>query len=233
MTALVSHPGPRGFFITGTDTGVGKTLIACALLHAYAARGMRVVGMKPIAAGALRINHAFINEDVERLLAASNVAAPRELVNPYCFELPIAPHIAARLEEKLIKIKHLCECQQRLSALADVVIVEGAGGFCVPLNDRKSAADLARALSLPVVLVVGMRLGCLSHALLSAEAIRARGLPLAGWVANHIDRDMAYADENVAALQLRLAAPLLARIRYDAAVHAAQIAGLIALDALA
>jgi len=205
---------PRGFFVTGTDTGVGKSLVACALLHALAARGLHVVGMKPVAAGAQLINGIWVNEDVEQLIEASNVAAPRELINPYCFEPPIAPHIAASIEKNIIKINNLTESFQSLSALANVVIVEGAGGFCVPLNDSETSADLARALALPVMLVVGMRLGCLNHALLTAQAVRARGLVLAGWVANHLTPDMQHADANVAALQARLAAPLLARIAF-------------------
>lgn len=215
---------PHGFFITGTDTGVGKSLIACALLRTYAARGLRAVGMKPIAAGAMRMDGVLINEDVEQLIAASNVSAPREWVNPYCFESPIAPHIAASSEKKLIEIKCLEKAALRLLALADVLVVEGAGGFCVPLNETQTSADLACALNFPVVLVVGMRLGCLNHALLTAEAIRARGLTLAGWVANHIDAQMLHADDNVAALQARLHAPLMARIAYSDAPDASAIA---------
>ena len=207
---------PRGFFVTGTDTGVGKSLVACALLHAYAARGLRVVGMKPVAAGAEQRNGVWINDDVEQLVAAGNVAAPREHVNPYCFEPPIAPHIAAELDNKTIEIKGLLESYQQLSTLAEIVVVEGAGGFCVPLNASQSSADLAQRLGLPVVLVVGMRLGCLNHALLTAEAVRARGLRLAGWVANHIESAMPYAAENVAALLQRLDAPLLVSIPYGA-----------------
>jgi dethiobiotin synthetase len=226
-------------FVTGTDTGVGKTLVACALLHAYAKRGLRVVGMKPIAAGAEVKNGVLINDDVEQLIAASNIEAPRALVNPYCFEPPIAPHIAAGIEKLDINIRHLCECHQSLSALAERVVVEGAGGFCIPLNESETSADLAQQLALPVVLVVGMRLGCLNHALLTAEAIRARGLTLAGWVANHVDRDMAYADENVMALQARLSrigAPLIARIAHVEArelPQAAAVAAQFALHALA
>ena len=223
---------PRGFFITGTDTGVGKTRVACALLHAFAARGLRVIGMKPVAAGAQRVDGVWVNEDVEQLLAASNVSAPRELINPYCFAPPIAPHLAAALENKVIENKYLVECFQRLSVLADKVVVEGAGGFCIPLNDHATSADLARQLALPVVLVVGMRLGCLNHALLTAEAIRARGLTLAGWVANHIDPAMAQADANVSALQARLAAPMLARIAFDAPPAACRHARVIDIDAL-
>lgn len=222
-------------FVTGTDTGVGKTLIACALLHAYAAQGLRVVGMKPVAAGATRMNGILVNEDVEQLIAASNVAVARECVNPFCFAPPIAPHLAAGEEEKYIKISYLCENFERLAALAERVIVEGAGGFLVPLNDTETFADLARVLALPVVLVVGMRLGCINHALLSAEAIHARGLVLAGWVANHIDPDMARADENVATLQARLGeyqAPLIARVAFSARPDAHEIASRMVNGAL-
>ncbi len=220
---------PRGLFITGTDTGVGKSLVACALLHAYAARGLRVIGMKPVAAGAAFVNGAWVNEDVAHLLAASNVRAPLEAVNPYCFEQAIAPHIAASINKKTININKLQDSCARLSVLADMVVVEGAGGFCVPLNDHESSADLARALALPVVLVVGMRLGCLNHALLTAEAIRARGLTLTGWVANHIDAAMPQADANVASLEARLNAPLIARIAYSTMPDAVAAARLMLL----
>jgi dethiobiotin synthetase len=142
--------------------------------------------------------------------------------------LPIAPHIAAAQAKSRISIPHLEECFRQLSALADMVVVEGAGGFCVPLNDHETSADLAQRLALPVVLVVGMRLGCLNHALLTVEAIRARGLTVAGWVANHIDAAMAYADNNVATLSARLGAPLLARIAFNERVDANENAIVIA-----
>ena len=199
------------------------------MLHAYAARGLRVIGMKPVAAGAAFVNGAWVNEDVAQLLAASNVRAPLEAVNPYCFEQAIAPHIAASINKKTININKLQDSCARLSVLADIVVVEGAGGFCVPLNDHESSADLARALALPVVLVVGMRLGCLNHALLTAEAIRARGLTLTGWVANHIDAAMPQADANVASLEARLNAPLIARIAYSTMPDAVAAARLMLL----
>ena len=222
----------RGFFVTGTDTGVGKTLVACALLHAFAARGLRVVGMKPVAAGAELKNGVLLNDDVEQLIAASNVSAPHNIVNPYCFVPPIAPHIAANLCNNLIKINKLCDRFRQLSALADVVVVEGVGGFCVPLNDQETSADLAEQLALPVLMVVGMRLGCLNHALLTAEAIRARGLVLAGWISNHLDPMMMHADANVASLQSRIGAPLIARIAFSKARDAAVIATQFELPAL-
>ena len=214
----------RSIFVTGTDTGVGKTRVACALLHAYAARGLRVVGMKPVAAGGDIRNGLLMNDDVVQLMAASTVAAPLAWVNPYCFAAPIAPHIAADSEKKYIEIKYLLNSFQQLSALAEVVVVEGAGGFCVPLNEVETSADLAQQLALPVVLVVGLRLGCLNHTLLTLEAIHARGLTLAGWVANHIDAAMPHADANVAALTARIDAPLLGRIAFNADADAADIA---------
>jgi dethiobiotin synthetase len=222
----------RGVFVTGTDTGVGKTLIACALLRAWTARGARAVGMKPVAAGAVRRAGAWRNGDVERLLAAGNVAAPRRLVNPYCFAPPIAPHIAARLAAQSIRLERIERAYRALAVRADVVVVEGAGGFCVPLGPRASFADVPRRLGLPVVLVVGMRLGCLNHALLTAEAVRARGLVLAGWVANHVDARMRRAEENVATLARLLGAPLLARVGHAARPDARRIARVVDIDAL-
>jgi dethiobiotin synthetase len=206
---------PPGFFVTGTDTGVGKTLVACALLHAFARSGLRAVGMKPVAAGAVWEDGVLLNEDVAAQRAASNVEAPLPLVNPYCFEPPVAPHIAARLVGVEIDVARVTEAFDALSARAECVIVEGVGGFRVPLGRKLDSTQLAQALALPVVLVVGMRLGCLNHALLTRDAIARSGLRLAGWVANHIDPDLLYADDNVDALRERLAAPLLARIPHD------------------
>lgn len=214
---MTSHQPPatsRGFFVTGTDTGVGKTLVACALLHVLAARGMKAVGMKPVACGSANGVNGLVNDDVERLITAGNVAAPREHVNPYCFVPPIAPHIAARQAGVIIVLDRIVRSFRALDALADVVVVEGVGGFHVPLGPGTDAAQLAERLALPVVLVVGMRLGCLNHALLSAQAVAGRGLKLAGWVANHIDPQMAAVEENVQALEERIGAPLMARISF-------------------
>jgi dethiobiotin synthetase len=221
-----------GLFVTGTDTGVGKTLVACALLHALAAKGMRAVGMKPVAAGAVASEGGLLNEDVAALGQAGNVEAPHSLTNPYCFEQPIAPHIAARLAGVEIEVARIAETFGALSACADCVIVEGAGGFVVPLGQDLDSTQLAQALALPVVLVVGMRLGCLNHALLTREAIARAGLRLAGWVANHIDPDMLYQDENVQALRDRLDAPLLARIAYDPRPNARAVSRMLRVEAL-
>ncbi|OGA46354.1 MAG: dethiobiotin synthase [Betaproteobacteria bacterium RIFCSPLOWO2_12_FULL_62_13] len=214
----------HGYFITGTDTGIGKTLVACALLHALSSRGLRAAGMKPVAAGAQRSGGELRNEDAERLAAASSVTVPRTLLNPYCFELPIAPHIAAREAEVSIELEPILRAYHALAQRADVVVVEGIGGFCVPLNAREDTADLAQRLALPVLLVVGMRLGCLNHALLTAQAIRAKGLQFAGWIANRIDPTLAAAEWNVAALAERLAAPLLGDIEFMAAPDPRRIA---------
>jgi dethiobiotin synthetase len=222
----------RGFFVTGTDTGVGKTLVACALLHALARRNLRVAGMKPVAAGAEPGHGELVNDDVNALGAAANVAAPRELVNPYCFAPPVAPHIAAAEAGVVVDIERIKDAYLRLAQRADYVVVEGAGGFRVPLTHGVDMSDLAIELGLPVVLVVGMRLGCLNHALLTAAAVAAARLPLAGWVANEIDPCMTRRDENVTALRERLLAPLLARIPYDPRGNALLVSRELRVDLL-
>lgn len=199
-------------FVTGTDTEIGKTLTSAALLHALVATGVRACGMKPVAAGAELRDGVLHNDDADMLAAASNVAMLPALTTPYLFKEPAAPHIAAALEGRAIELVPILAAYTELAAAADAVVVEGVGGFRVPLADDFDTADLAQQLGLPVVLVVGLRLGCISHALLTAESIVARGLVLAGWVANETQDDMAFADENVAALAARLPAPLLGRV---------------------
>jgi dethiobiotin synthetase len=203
-----------GLFVTGTDTGVGKTLVACALLRRFAAGGVTAIGMKPVAAGCVETPAGRRNEDVEALLAASTVRADRALANPYALAEPIAPHIAAARESVRIDLDHIVACFGKLSALAGAVVVEGVGGFRAPLNESQDAGDLARLLGLPVVLVVGMRLGCLNHAMLTQEAVLSRGLRLAGWVANRIDPDMERCAENVEYLKRALGAPMLGEIAF-------------------
>jgi dethiobiotin synthetase len=209
LIGLASPASRRSFFITGTDTGVGKTLVAAALLDAFAHAGERVIGMKPVASGMREGFFDHANEDVEALVAASNVVVPINLVNPYCFEPPIAPHLAARQAGCVISVEHIRACHEALTGLAGCVVVEGAGGLLVPLNETEDWRDVVQALQIPVILVVGMRLGCLSHALLTADALHRRGLSLAGWVANRIEADMPLFDENVETLRARLSAPLL------------------------
>jgi len=209
-----------GVFVTGTDTGVGKTEIACALLRAGARRGVSVVGMKPVAAGARRVGAKLVNTDVEALKRAGNVRAPRRLCNPYLLAPPIAPHIGARDAGIELEIDVMVQAFRRLVERSRWVFVEGAGGFCVPLDARYDMSELARRLRLPVVLVVGMRLGCISHAVLTAEAIARRGLVLGGWVANRIDPAMLRYQDNVETLRDRLRAPLLGEFPHVAAASA-------------
>ena len=197
------------YFITGTDTGVGKTLVSCALLQAIALTGRSVVGMKPVAAGCVSGAQGLQCEDVEHLRSASTIDAPQAWINPYALRAAVAPHLAAQQEGIALELATMVEGFKQLQRVADVVIVEGVGGWLVPFNDSETSADLAQRLDLPVILVVGMRLGCLSHALLTAQAIQAKGLQLHGWVANRLDPDMELFDENVQTLKARLAAPLL------------------------
>lgn len=211
-------------FVTGTDTGVGKTLVSAGLLHALARHHRRVVGMKPVAAGVVPRGSDVASEDAIALRAASTLAVPAALDNPVLLPDPLSPHIAAARAGVQIDIAAIVRSYQALAGQADAVVVEGAGGFHVPLSDTTTGADLAQALALPVVLVVGLRLGCLNHALLTAEAVRARGLTLAGWVANRVDPAMLAADENIAYLRARLQAPLLAEVPHRAAPDARTLA---------
>lgn len=206
-----------GCFVTGTDTGVGKTLVSAALLHTLARHRRRVVGMKPVAAGLIQHQGGWVSEDVLALRAASTVVVPPELDNPVALPDAMAPHLAAERAGRRVTVAELLAAHRRLREQADVVVVEGAGGWRVPVNGEETLADLARAIGAPVVLVVGLRLGCLNHALLTAEAIRADGLTLAGWVANAIDPHMPCRDENIDTLRRWLRAPLLGRVPWQAA----------------
>jgi len=203
---------PTSYFITGTDTEVGKTLVSCALLLRLRTQHARVVGMKPVAAGTVLTAEGEDNEDAQALRACGSIRVARELDNPYRLPLPMSPHLAARAAGQRIDIDVLVDRYRQLAAQADAVVVEGAGGFHVPLNDTQTGADLAQALALPVVLVVGLRLGCLNHALLTQEAILSRGLEIAGWVANRIDPQMQAQEDNIATLRERLHAPLWADV---------------------
>lgn len=200
-------PSP-GLFITGTDTGVGKTAVATALLRALVRDGRRAVGMKPVATGLAP--DAALNADVGALIAAGNVAASPGEVNPFAFAPPIAPHLAAAAAGGRIDLDRIAAAYAGLARIADAVVVEGAGGVFVPLGPGIDMLDIPRRLGLPVLLVVAIRLGCLNHALLSALAMNARGVHLAGWVANRIDPQVQEGDANVRALVERLPAPLAA-----------------------
>ena len=225
---------PLAVFVTGTDTEIGKTFVSAALLRGLTQAGLRVAGMKPVAAGAFERDGVWHNEDADQLDAAASVLLPPDLRTRYLLKEPAAPHIAAALEGVTLDIERIVAAYAQARALADAVVVEGVGGFRVPLDATRDTADLAVALGLPVVLVVGMRLGCISHALLTAEAIVARGLPLAGWVANRIDPAMTFPQENIDALRERLAAqygaPLLGVVPHLAGVSDAATAAAAHLD---
>jgi dethiobiotin synthetase len=212
--ALAAEGVPTRFscFVTGTDTEIGKTLISAAILHKLVQAKVRACGMKPVAAGAEMRDGWLHNEDADMLRAAGNVNLPQHITTPFMFREPAAPHIAAALENRSIDPFAILASYAEIVAVSDATVVEGVGGFRVPLTDDLDTADLAVQLGLPVILVVGMRLGCISHALLTAEAIIKRGLVLAGWVANTVDPDMRFADENIEALARRIPAPLLGRV---------------------
>lgn len=213
----------RAFFVTGTDTDVGKTYIASALVRHFAQQGQAAVGMKPIAAGCEKINGELRNADVTALLAASNITTRLEDVNPYAFEPAIAPHIAAEQVGELISLAKIKQAFDHLQAQADVVIVEGAGGFRVPINRQETMADVALKLNLPVIMVVGIRLGCINHALMTAGSIRAAGLNLVGWVANRIDPNMRALEENIATLKAMIKAPCIADVAWGDAPNFSEI----------
>ncbi|MDQ8022429.1 MAG: dethiobiotin synthase [Moraxellaceae bacterium] len=203
------HATARAFFITGTDTEIGKTFTTCALLRRWQREGLRCVGYKPVAAGATLIDGQWVNEDAAQLHAASSPGFSIADINPLCLQAPMAPHLAAQREGRHIGVEALVDSFEALRARADVVLVEGVGGFIVPLDEHTDTAQFAQRLGLPVILVVGLRLGCINHALLTVEAIASRGLQLAGWVANTVDAEMSGLADNIATLEARIAAPRL------------------------
>lgn len=206
----------QAYFVIGTDTNVGKTYVASALVQHFVQSGLKTVGMKPVASGCeLNQQGELINEDALALINVSNVKAPLDLINPYRFKPAIAPHLAAEQVGVAVKLDSIVQAYQQLTTLAEMVVVEGAGGFFVPLNQTETLADLTVQLNIPIILVVGMRLGCINHALLTVEAIQARGLSLAGWVANQIDPDFDMFEENLSSLQQRIAAPCVSVVRWQ------------------
>jgi len=214
----------KGFFITGTDTEIGKTCVTAGLAHALAQTGVRVAALKPVAAGQECIAGNWVNEDVRQLRDAGNLGLTDSEVGPWQLRAACAPHVAARLEGRTLQPQALLAEVRRVAQRADIALVEGVGGFCVPLVPGWDTADLARELALPVVLVVGLRLGCLSHAFLTAEAVRARGLVLAGWVANTVDAAMPYFPDQITALQEGLDAPCWGQVPRLAQPSAAAVA---------
>jgi dethiobiotin synthetase len=194
----------QSYFITGTDTGVGKTYVACKLIAQYIAQGYKVVGMKPVAAGCEFVDGVWMNEDVKLLTETSNVKAPADLINPYCFKESIAPHIAAQHEGVVISLEAIESAYHQLAQMADIVIVEGAGGLLVPLDSEHTIADLIARLNIPTILVVGLKLGCINHALLTMEVSTSRNLPITMWVANSLGEEMQACVENTHTLATKL-----------------------------
>ena len=220
----------KGCFVTGTDTEVGKTFVSTGLLHALKQQGLRALGLKPVSAGMLLEHGQWLQEDVMALRAESEPSLPMEQHGPLRLRAACAPHIAAQLEDVSPHREALLKSLRHSASLADAVVVEGAGGFCVPMSPlgepvRWGLDDLAFDLDLPVVMVVALRLGCLNHALLTAQAIQAKGLRLAGWVGNQLSQTpMPYQDENIATLQAWLNAPLLGVVPWMEQPSAAAVA---------
>lgn len=219
----------QGYFITGTDTECGKTEITLGLMHLLQAKGKSVSGMKPVASGALDTKDGQRNDDAQRIQQQASKLIPYDLVNPFAFEPPIAPHLAADIVEQKISFELILECYERLSSLSDRVIVEGVGGWRVPLSSDGDLSDLAKAMGLPVILVVGVKLGCINHALLAVESILAKKLTLAGWVANVMDPEMLELDANLATLRESIDAPCIGVVPYMHTVDTSAVADYLKL----
>lgn len=203
------------YFITGTDTDCGKTHVACALVRALRSQGLTVAPYKPVAAGAELIDNQLQNEDAIKLIEAAGASWAYEQVNPYCFPDPVSPHLTARDVGVEVELEVLKQGAEILSQQADCLVVEGAGGWFVPLSDQLDIADLAVALNLPVILVVGLRLGCLNHARLSAQAIQQSGVPIAGWIGTQVDPNMERLQDNLETLKQCLPIPFLGFLAFE------------------
>ncbi len=219
----------QGYFITGTDTGIGKTRASVALLEYFKAQGKTVVGMKPIASGCEKTPAGLRNEDAVLLQQYSNIKLPYDSINPFAFELPVSPHIAAEKAGCRIDLATILTAYKKLENTADVVIVEGVGGWLVPLNASDDVADLAVTLNLPVIIVVGMRLGCINQARLTFAAIKQSGVECVGWIASCVEKDMLMLAENIATLESNSEYPLLAVLPYEEELSANSLPNKIAL----
>ncbi len=204
----------KGVFITGTDTEVGKTCFTVSLMETLKKQGKIVAGMKPIASGASLRNGKLINDDANLIMQHCSHPTDYDLINPFVFEPPVAPHIAAQQKKEKIDINQILSCYEQLLSINDYVVVEGVGGWRVPLSGGLSIVDLVQALSLPVILVVGLKLGCINHSILTAEAIKADGLNLLGWISNHLYKDYMYAEETIITLKKYLPCPQIADLPY-------------------
>lgn len=199
----------KGYFVAGTDTGVGKTSITTGLMQAMLMKGVKVAGMKPIASGCDDHDGVIRSEDTEMIMAQASVDLDYDLVNPYRVIPPVSPNIGAKLDGLEISISHITQCYEQIAAKADVTLVEGVGGWMVPISDTETMEDVAKALNLPVILVVAIRLGCINHAILTANAIRASGLEIKAWVANMPDRNLVEIPQVINTLQDHINAPSL------------------------
>ncbi|WP_031438059.1 dethiobiotin synthase [Methylobacter tundripaludum] len=202
----------KGYFITGTDTNVGKTWATIALMRYFKRRGKSVVGMKPVAAGCLMLNGRLQNEDALLIQENASLQIDYDLINPYAYELPVSPHIAGI--KNPVRLDHLSVKFELLKVLADIVVVEGAGGWYTPLNEREAISDLAKMLALPVIMVVAIKLGCINHARLTHQAIKQSGVNCAGWIAVCTDPELLSRDENIQAIKVAVDAPLLGVLPY-------------------
>ena len=217
-------------FITATDTGMGKTAISTGLLSGLRARDVNVCGMKPIASGAMKTSRGMVSEDAVKLQKLSGVELSYELVNPVLLENPCSPDIAARLEQREINLDLIMECFDEISSQCEVLVVEGVGGWRTPCVGGKGMADMVSRMKCPVILVVGMKLGCINHALLTAEAVRSDGFELAGWIANQIDPDYGYQDQTLDTLAPALACPLLGVVPYIEGADPERISAYLQLE---
>jgi dethiobiotin synthetase len=205
----------KGVFITGTDTGIGKTHFTLALMQALKKRGKRVNGMKPIASGAELINGSLINEDAELIMKQCSEQLHYELINPAVYDLPVSPNIAANKSNKIVSLEQISSCYKEIQSKSDNIIVEGVGGWRVPISDDLDISDLVRKLQLPVILVVGLKLGCINHSILTADAIKADGLLLVGWVSNVVEKDYLFIQDTINTLNKSLACPHLADLPFS------------------
>ncbi|MEE9397927.1 MAG: dethiobiotin synthase [Methylococcales bacterium] len=221
----------NAYFVTGTDTGVGKTWVTLGLMEYKKRQGYRVAGMKPVASGAKRYSNALRNDDAVKIQRQCSIELPYRTVNPYAFEPPVPPHIAASLAGIIISVEEIQKICQRIREQVDCVFVEGVGGWDVPLNKDFAVSDLAKLLNIPVILVVGLRLGCLNHASLTYKAIKSSGAVCAGWVANQVDSEYLYIDENIATLKDFFCAPLLGFVPFMQEPDIAFIASCFETDA--
>ena len=203
----------QGYFITGTDTDVGKTCATIALMRYFKRQGKTVLGMKPVASGCTLQADELKNADALLIQENASVKVDYQLINPYAYELPVSPHIAG--VHNPVKLAIIVERFNSLKALAEVIIVEGAGGWYVPLNAQDDISDLASALGLPVILVVGLRLGCINHAKLSYQAIQLSGIACVGWIAVCVDPDLLNRDENIQTITAALPVPLIGVLPYQ------------------